>query len=117
MFMTNPFQYSCLENPMDRGAWWATQSTGCKESDTTERLHFHFHGGDGFYKCVKVKVLVAQSYVTLCDPVDCSLPGSSVPGILQARILERVAVSFSRGSSQPRDQTWVSCTAGGFFTY
>ena len=53
---------------------------------------------------------VAQSCPTLCDPMDCSLPGSSVHGILQARILEWVAISFSRGSSRPRDRTWVSCT-------
>ena len=46
---------------------------------------------------------VAQSCPTLCDPVDCSLLGSSVHGILQARILEWVAISFSRGSSRPRD--------------
>ena len=51
---------------------------------------------------------VAQSCLTLCDLVDCSLPGSSVHGILQARVLERVAISFSRGSSQPRDWTQVS---------
>ena len=44
----------------------------------------------------------AQSCLTPCDPVDCSLPGSSVHGILQARILEWVTISFSRGSSQPR---------------
>ena len=54
--------------------------------------------------------------VWLCDPIHCSLPGSSVCGILQARILEWVAVLSSRGSSQPRDQTPVSCIAGGFFT-
>ena len=60
-------------------------------------------------------VLVAQSCLTLCDPMDCSPPGSSVPGILQARILEWVAISFSRGSSQLRDQTHVSCIAGRFF--
>ena len=59
---------------------------------------------------------VAQSCLTLCDPVDCSLPVSSIHGILQARILEWVAISFSRGSSQPRDQTQVSCTAGRRFT-
>ena len=47
--------------------------------------------------------------------MDCSLPGSSVHGILQARILEWVAISFSRGSSQPRDRTRVSCIAGRFF--
>ena len=53
-----------------------------------------------------MKVLVTQSCSTLCDPVDCGPPGSSVHGILQARILEWVAISFSRGSSQPRDQIW-----------
>ena len=58
----------------------------------------------------------AQSCPTLCGPMDCSPPGSSVHGILQARILEWVAISFSRGSSQPRDQTWVSPIAGKFFT-
>ena len=52
-------------------------------------------------------VLVAQSCPTLCDPLDCSPPGSSVHGILQARTVEWGAISFSRGSSQHRDQTWV----------
>ena len=61
-------------------------------------------------------VLVAQSCPTLCIPMDCSSPGSSVHEIFQAMILEWVAVSFSRGSSQPRDRTQVSCTAGRFFT-
>ena len=51
---------------------------------------------------------VAQSCPTLCDPMDCSLPGSFVHGILQAKMLEWVAIPFSRGSSQPRDQTQVS---------
>ena len=46
---------------------------------------------------------------TLCDPMDCNLPGPSVYEILQARILEWVVIPFSRGSSQPRKQTWVSC--------
>ena len=68
------------------------------------------------YFGLKVKVLVAQLCLTLCDPMGCSPPGSSVPGILQARILEWVAISFSRESSQPRGQTWVSCIAGRFFT-
>ena len=48
-------------------------------------------------------VLVAQLCLTLCDPVDCIPPGSSIHGILQARILEWVSISFSRGSSRPRD--------------
>ena len=58
---------------------------------------------------------VTPSCPTLCDPVDCSLPSSSVHGILQARILEWVAISFSRGSSQPRDRTWVSRIGGRRF--
>ena len=62
------------------------------------------------------KVLVSQSCLTLWDPMDCSLPSSSVHGILQARILEWVAVPFSRGSCQPRDWTQVSHFAGRFFT-
>ena len=60
--------------------------------------------------------LVAQSCPTLCNPIDYSLPGSSVHGISQARILEWVATSFSRGPSLSRDQTCISCIAGGFFT-
>ena len=64
---------------------------------------------------LKVKVLVAQSCLIYCNPMDCSPPGSSVHGILQAKMLEWVAMPFSRGSSQPRDWTWVSCIAGGFF--
>ena len=63
-----------------------------------------------------MKVKVAQSCLTLCNPMDCSLPGSSVRGLFQARILEWVAISFSRGSSQHRDRTQVSCIAGRFFT-
>ena len=58
----------------------------------------------------------AQSRLTLCDPTDCSPPGSSVHGILQARILEWVAMPFSRGSSHPRDWTQVSCIVGRFLT-
>ena len=57
-----------------------------------------------------------QSCPTLCDPIDGSPLGFPIPGILQARILEWVAVPFSRGSSQPRDRTQVSHVAGKFFT-
>ena len=60
--------------------------------------------------------LVAQSCLTLCDSMDCIRPGSSVHGILQARILEWVAIPFSRGSSPHRDRTWFSHIAGRFFT-
>ena len=64
----------------------------------------------------KVKVLVTQSCLTPCEPMDCSPPGSSVCGISQARILEWVVIPSSRGSSQPSDQTWVSYIAGFFPT-
>ena len=71
------------------------------------------------YKCSRSVVSdslwlhgVAQSCPTLCNPMDCSLPGSSVHGILQARVLEWLAVSFSRRSSQPRDRTRVSSIPG-----
>ena len=58
--------------------------------------------------------LATQSCLTLCDPVDCSPQGSSVQEILQARILEWIAISFFKGSSRPRDRTQVSYIAGGF---
>ena len=87
---------------------------GHKESDTTERLN---NNKDlTVLISTKVKMLVTQSCPTLCDLTDCSLPGFSVHGISQARILRWVAITFSRGSSWPRDPTWVSCITGRFFT-
>ena len=65
---------------------------------------------------MKVNILVDQLCLTLCNHMDCNLPDSSVHGILQARILEWVAISYFRGSSWPRDQTQISYTAGRFFT-
>jgi len=70
----NPLQYSCLKNPMDRGAGWATVHSVAAAAAATKWL---------------------QSCPTLCDPRDGSPPGSTVPGILQARTLEWVAISFS----------------------
>ena len=61
-------------------------------------------------------VLVAQACPRLCEPVDCSLPGSSVRRILQARILEWVASSFFRGSSRLRDRSLVAHITGRYFT-
>ena len=58
---------------------------------------------------------VAQSCLTLCDPMDCSLPGSSIHEIFLARVLEWIGISFSKGSSQTRDQTWVSHIAARCF--
>ena len=74
-------QYSCLENSMDRGVWRAA--------------------AHGVAAAAAAKSL--QSCPTLCDSIDGSPPGSPVPGILQPRTLEWVAISFSRGSSRPRD--------------
>ena len=76
----------------------------------------------GIYKFVHtilpelIRKLVTQSCRTLCDPMDCSPPGSSVLGILQARILEWIAISLSRGSSWARNRTQVSSIAGRLFT-
>ena len=64
--------------------------------------------------CMHAELL--QSCPTLCNPVDCSLPGSSVHGVLQARILERFAMLSSRGFLRPRNQMHVCCNAGRFFT-
>ena len=68
-----------------------------------------------FCFCASGGGLVAKSCLT-CDPMNCSLPGSSVHRTSQAKILEWVAIPFSRGSFQPRDWTQISCIAGGFFT-
>ena len=69
-----------------------------------------------FFNSWNLTCEVAQSYPTLCDPMDCSLPGSTIHGIFQARILEWVAISFSRRSSQPKDWTRVSSIVGRRFT-
>ena len=78
---------------------------------------------NSFSKCASKKLFTMcehakslQSCLTLRNSMDYSSPGSSVHGILQAGILERFAISFSRGSSQPKNQTGVSCIAGRFFT-
>ena len=69
-----------------------------------------------YFEKVKSESKVTQSCPTLWDPMDCSLQGFSVHGILQARVLEWVVISFSRGSSQPRDRAQVSRIAGRHFT-
>ena len=74
------------------------------------------HSSDPRLHILLAHVLSHFGHVRLCDPMDCSLPGSSVHGTLQARILEWVAMSSSRRSFWFRDQTCVYCTAGRFFT-
>ena len=68
------------------------------------------------FRVVTAATKLLQSCVTLCNPMEYSPAGSYVHGILQARIMEWVAIFFSRGSSQPKDQAWISSIAGGFFT-
>ena len=96
---SNPLQCCWLEISMDRGAWWATIH-GVSEWDMTEWLSTI---------TFDLICLCAQPRPTPCDPTDCSLPGSSVRGIPQARALEWVAISSSRGFSWPRDRSCVSC--------
>ena len=150
----NSLQYSCLGNPMDRGTWPATYSSGGhRESDMTKRLSHHctsllkqepqhlsfhitHHATTIILTLFKIKTRFffsitqqsncssddaataqsLQSCLTLCNPVDYSLSGSCINGILRARILEWVAMPSSRGPSQPKDQTQVSCIAGRFYT-
>ena len=100
---TASWEHLVSRNKVDSAASWAVTEGG-KESEGPWLL------------LLLGACLVAQSCPTLCDPMDCNPPGSSVHGILQSRILEWVVISFCRGSSQPKDQTQVSCIAGGFFT-
>ena len=97
------FQKHCLPLP----TWRATPREMAPESGKVVPI---------FMSVLCVCVLNRFSHVWLCNPLDCSPPGSSVHGILQARILEWVAVPSSRGSSQPRNWTQVSWIAGRFFT-
>jgi len=62
-------------------------------------------------ECLSITHVCAQSHLTLCDPLDCRPPGSSVHGVFQARILQWVAISSSRGSSWPRNRTHISCVS------
>ena len=139
-----PLQYSCMENPMDRGARRVTVHK-VAESDTTEQLtSFLLKWGEettgvcrGHHAAKHLSMPRTASTTRNCPspnvqsgrvesesvshsvmfviPMDYSPSGSSVHGVLQARILEWVAIHFSRGSSQSRDQTWVSCITGRLY--
>ena len=123
----NPLQDFCLENPMDRGVWWATVHRVAKSptrlSDFTSRASvssleaFQYWCpptiAAEFAACVPKSLQLCPA---LCDPMDCNPQDSSIHGILQARLLEWVAMPPSRGTSQPRDRTQVSHIRGRFFT-
>ena len=103
---SNPCQYSCLQNLMDRGAWWAAVQRVTKSQTQLKWLSTHSSNrgnSDLKYLCVCVCARVCSLSHVRFFPTSCSLPGSSVHGILQERILEWVAIPFSRGSSQARD--------------
>ena len=85
----------------------------CVHIKTCTKLSIEVLTTIAWKKKVKLKSL---SHVWLCNPMDCSLTGSSIHGIFQARILEWVAISFSWGSSRPRDRTQVFCVSGRLFT-
>ena len=97
----NPLQCSCLENPRDGGAWWAAvygvaqsqTQLKCLSSSRIVCCAFLEIANDVVAAAAAAKLL--QSCPTLCDPIDSSPPGSPIPGILQARTLEWVAISFS----------------------
>ena len=93
-----PTPVSYLGNPMDRGAWWWCRQSQTRLSDSTTTTTIQVTGAC-LLSCFRL-----QACPTLGNPMGYSLPGSSVHGILQARILEGAAMSSSRGSSQPRDQ-------------
>ena len=90
-------------------SYWGCSRPKTKRGDGNSGPWSHWHWHD-------IDIGVTQSCPTLCDPMDCSLPGSSIYGIFQARVLEWVAIAFSRKSSQPRDRTRVSRIAGRRFT-
>ena len=119
----NPLQYSCLENPMDQGAWQGTvhSVTRVRHDLGTNHHHRWRNWGTGsVYNLSKVEKgwkWQLLTYVQLCDPMDCSPPGSLVHGIFQAWILEWVAIPFFRGSSRPRDHTQVSCISRRTFFF
>ena len=103
------------ESSLSAHAWRRGQDGSCLQARKPETNPGNCHF---LLQCVKVKSEseIAQSCPTLCDPMDCSLPCSSIHGIFQARVLDWVAISFSKGSSWPRDQTQVSCIIGRCFT-
>ena len=101
------FTNSLIKRYLFNSYWICPQIWSCNWRFIPEGWHILEHEGERE---------VAQSCPTLSDPTDCSPPGSSVHGIFQAIVLEWIAISFSRGSSQPRDRNWVSRIVDRRFT-
>ena len=98
------------------GALWPMGLRRVRQDQATEQQQQQVQKNLKRLYIYTVLTLSCFSCVWLCDPMDCNPPGSFVHGILQARILEWIAIPFSRGSSWPRDQARVSCIAGRCFT-
>ena len=111
-----PLQYSCLENPINS----MKRKEGRTLKDELPRSVVPSMlleiSGEITPERMKRQSEVAQSCLILCNPMDYSLPCSSIHGIFQARVMEWVAISFFRGYSQPGDRTQVSCITGRHFT-
>ena len=110
---------SCV--PPSSPIWWTQGLLKCLSGVPCTPPEYWLASSHLWSSSLASCVLVIQSCPTLCDPMDYSPPGSSIHGILQARILEWGAISFSRGSSRTgtfptRDWTQVSCIAGRYFT-
>ena len=99
--------------PFSRGSFQPRDQT--QVSCIVSRFFNVWATREAIYMCKPKNKHMLLSSVWLLNSMDCSPPGSSVHGILQAGIMEWVAISFSRGPSQPKDQIQVSCLAGGFF--
>ena len=104
-----PLQYSCLENPMNS---MKRRKDRTLKDELPRSVGAQYATGE---KERKRESEVTQSCPTLCDPMDCSLLGFSIHGIFQAKVLEWVAISFSKGSSRPRHRTQVSHIPGRRF--
>ena len=109
----------------DKEAWGCCSPWGHKELDMTQQMKNNQPLPNVATRSSKINVgnrslevtcMCTELCLTLCEPMDYSLPSSSVHGILQERILKWVAISSSRRYFQHRDQTWVSCIAGGIFS-
>ena len=107
-----PLPFSCWEKPHGQRSLVGYSPQGCKESETTECSTWPLKSRQMEWS----KMLVTWSCSALFNPIYCIPPGFSILGIPQPRILKWLATPFSRGSSQPRDPTRVSCVAGRFFT-
>ena len=94
---------------------WVAISSSRAFPQPRDWTHISCLAGGYFTAETPKKTEFTQLCLTLCDPMDCSLRGSSIHGVFQARVLEWVANSFFVGSSQPRDRTQVSCIASGRF--